>query len=152
MDAHTFFPLYFSNAVAPARALVDEVFNCDGEAGQRIARLPGRSNGAGQHGCARAADCRSSSATQLDKPALCICSARARLHRLPVRVADLLLNFVVANWTAHSEAGPQAPVQLMRPRRRLDLSRLSGVGEPVAGVAGVAWPCSCAAGSTLAYC
>lgn len=93
-----------------------------------------------------------SSATQLDKPALCICSARARLHRLPVRVADLLLNFVVANWTAHSEAGPQAPVQLMRPRRRLDLSRLSGVGEPVAGVAGVAWPCSCAAGSTLAYC
>ncbi|KAL4422923.1 hypothetical protein ABPG75_009120 [Micractinium tetrahymenae] len=70
MDAHTFFPLYFADATAPARALVDEVFNCD----------------------------------------------------------DLLLNFVVANWTAHSEAELSAPAQLMRPRRRLDLSRLSGVG------------------------
>ncbi|KAL4451196.1 hypothetical protein ABPG77_009268 [Micractinium sp. CCAP 211/92] len=70
MDAHTFFPLYSSDAVAPARALVDQVFNCD----------------------------------------------------------DLLLNFVVANWTAHGEGELPAPVQLMRPRRRLDLSRLSGVG------------------------
>ncbi len=33
MDAHTFFPLYSSDAVAPARALVDQVFNCDGQNG-----------------------------------------------------------------------------------------------------------------------
>lgn len=30
MHAHTLFPLYSSDALAPARALVDEVFNCDG--------------------------------------------------------------------------------------------------------------------------
>ncbi|EFN51907.1 hypothetical protein CHLNCDRAFT_54762 [Chlorella variabilis] len=88
MDSATFFPLYFSSSTAPARALVDEVFNCD----------------------------------------------------------DLLLNFVVANWTAGQAkatgAGPAAaggtgeggasammpPVQLVRPERRIDISRLSGVG------------------------
>lgn len=47
----------------------------------------------------------------------------------PAPAADLLLNFVAANWTAHSEEELPAPVQLVRPRRRLDLSRLSGVGE-----------------------
>ena len=42
---------------------------------------------------------------------------------------DLLLNFVVANASlaAGRGAGP-APVRFVRPRRRLDISRLSGVG------------------------
>lgn len=103
MDSATFFPLYFSSSTAPARALVDEVFNCD----------------------------------------------------------DLLLNFVVANWTAGQAkatgAGPAAaggtgeggasammpPVQLVRPERRIDISRLSGVGEAC---------CTCAAAPCCVYC
>jgi hypothetical protein len=83
MDAATFFPLYSSPALAPARALVDQLFNCD----------------------------------------------------------DLLLNFVVANWTAGQAAAAAgqagsglpkdaaSPVQLVRPERRIDVSRLSGVGK-----------------------
>lgn len=48
---------------------------------------------------------------------------------------DILLNFVLANMTASALAGagpdavPQPAVQWLRPERRLDISRLSGVGE-----------------------
>jgi hypothetical protein len=88
MDSAALFPAYWSPALEPARALVDEVFNCD----------------------------------------------------------DLLMNFVAANLTRAearaaaaetgqaqntegegSDCGPPA-VRLVRPQRRLDLSRLSGVG------------------------
>lgn len=91
MDSAALFPLYSSPALAPARALVDALFNCD----------------------------------------------------------DLLLNYVAANATRAASAaaaaaaahkGGQAaggaaaeelqwPARLVRPQRRLDLSRLSGVGE-----------------------
>lgn len=98
MDSAALFPAYFSNATAPARALVDELLNCD----------------------------------------------------------DLLLNFVAANATRAAAQAAQAAqqpkqgggggsgggegdeggcgppaVRLVRPERRLDLSRLSGVGERV---------------------
>ena len=79
MDSHTAFPLYWAPAVASARALVDELMNCD----------------------------------------------------------DLLLNFVLANVTraeaeaAGSDTAPQPrrqTVHWVRPERRIDVSKLSGVG------------------------
>lgn len=42
---------------------------------------------------------------------------------------DLLLNFVVANWTLVNRPHGGEPALLVHPRRRLDLSRLSGVGK-----------------------
>ena len=49
---------------------------------------------------------------------------------------DLLLNYVVANWTAAAAANMSRdaaaavvpPTQLFRPERRIDASRFSGVG------------------------
>lgn len=85
MDSQSAFAAYYSDALAEARAMVDEKMNCD----------------------------------------------------------DILLNMALANATAAALAGggpdavPQPAVQWLRPERRLDLSRLSGVGEwpAVVGVA-----------------
>ena len=96
MDSAALFPAYFSAAAAPARSLVDEVFNCDDILLNFVAANLSRA-AASAAAAARAGDGDSS----------------RRLGAAEVAEAEVLL----------------PPVQLMRPQRRIDVSRLSGVGE-----------------------
>ena len=59
---------------------------------------------------------------------------------------DLLLNFVAANITRGGDADGEAPaaVQWVRPERRIDISKLSGVGERPGGCVGVPACVECA--------
>jgi hypothetical protein len=99
MDSAALFPAYFSAAAAPARSLVDEVFNCDDLLLNFVAGNLSRAAATAPAAGAAVAEARDGDGSR-------------RLGAAE-EAAEVLL----------------PPVQLMRPQRRIDLSRMSGVGE-----------------------
>jgi hypothetical protein len=101
MDSAALFPAYFSAAAGPARSLVDEVFNCDDLLLNFVAANLSRA--------AATAAATAGAAAAGDEDG----DGSRRLASAAKQPAEVLL----------------PPVQLMRPQRRIDVSRMSGVGE-----------------------